>query len=237
MATVADLITTSLKVLGVLAAGETPTADEQTDAFNRLNDMLDSWTNERLTIYATSRDAYTLTPLHNPHTLGNEGSPDFNVVRPVRIDRASIVLANTNNSELYLNLLSDEEWQITQGKATTGIPAKLWVETKYPLLNLWLNPIPVNPDSLVLYTWQQIGRFAAVSTTVDLPPGYARALTYNLARELCPFYGTSLSMEAAEIARESKADVKRVNTKPIFIGSDPALLRRGPFNVIAGDRG
>lgn len=237
MATVADIISDALKALGILAAGETPSAEEQADAFRALNRMMDSWANERLVLFATSRDTYTLIPGHSPHTLGTEGIPDFNATRPLRIDRASIVLAGSDNSELPLNMLSDEEWQITQGKATTGVPAKLWIETEYPLLKLWLNPIPVNADTLALYTWQQLGRFALTSTVFNMPPGYEEAIVYNLALRLAPLFGVTLSPEAALIASDSYAAIKRVNTKPINIGSDPALLRRGPFNVIAGDRG
>ncbi len=237
MSTVADLISDALKILGVLAAGETPAANELADGFTRLNDMLDSWATERLSLFATSRDSYTLTPGLNPHTIGNEGSPTFNATRPIRIDRASIVLAVSPNAELPLNVCSDEEWQLTQGKTTNGTPFRLWPETKYPLISLWLNPVPVAADTLVLYTWQQLGRFAATSTVVDMPPGYARALKYNLARELAPTYGEELSQSGAEIAAESLANLKRLNTKPLYMGSDPALLRRGPFNIISGDRG
>lgn len=237
MATVADLISDALKILGVIAAGETLSSEDQSDAFRALNRMMDSWANERLALFATSRDTYTLTSGHNPHTLGNEGSPDFNATRPLRIDRASIVLASSGNSELPLNILSDEEWQITQGKVTTGLPAKLWIETKFPLIKLWLNPIPVNADTLVLYTWQQLGRFASTSTTFDMPPGYEEAIVYNLALRCAPLFGETLSQEAMLIASNSFASIKRTNTKPMFIGSDPSLLRRGSFNVIAGDRG
>lgn len=236
--TVADIVSDAMKMLGVLAAGETPSSEEQADAFRVLNRMMDSWANERLALFATSRDAYTLTPGHNPHTLGNSGSPDFNATRPLRIDRASIVLAISGNSELPLNgPLSDEEWQITHGKVSTGIPSRLWVETEYPLLKLWLNPVPANADTLVLYTWQQLGRFAATSTTFDFPPGYEEAIVSNLALRIAPLFGVTISQEAALIANDSLATLKRVNIKPINIGTDPALIRRGPFNVIAGDRG
>jgi hypothetical protein len=56
-------------------------------------------------------------------------------------------------------------------------------------MKLHLNPVPSAADTLVLYTWQQLSRFAATSDTFDLPPGYARAIRYNLALELAPEYG------------------------------------------------
>lgn len=50
MATVADLIRRSLQTLGQLAAGETPTAAEEADAFLALNDMLDGWAAEGMDV-------------------------------------------------------------------------------------------------------------------------------------------------------------------------------------------
>jgi hypothetical protein len=231
--TVADLIKSAFRVLGVLAAEETPSAAEQSDAFNTLNRMVDSWANERLALYATLRSAYALTPGLNPHTIGTGGT--FNTTRPVRIDRASLVLASSANAELPLAMLSDAEWQSTQGKLVTGNPTSLWVETAYPLAKLWLHPVPVSADTLVLYTWQQLGRFASTSSAVAFPPGYEEALIFNLAKRLAPEYGVSLSAEAADIANESKAVLKRLNSHPSYVRSDASVLSGGHFNLISGD--
>lgn len=235
MSTFADLIQGAFRVLGVLAAEETPTASEQANALVALNDLFDSWSNEELLIYNTNRATFTLTPGHNPHTLGSGG--DFNTTRPLRIDRASIVLASSPSTELPLTIQSDADWQLTQGKVNSGIPVFLWVDTEYPLAKLYLNPVPVNADSLVLYMWQQPGHVAISDLQTSVPPGYVRALRFNLAKELAPEYGVTMSQEAADIANESKASLKRVNYKPSYLRSDGALLRRGPFNIKSGDRG
>jgi hypothetical protein len=92
MATVADIIRGAFRALGVLAAGETPSAAEEADALTILNDMLDSWANERLAVFQTVRTAYTLTPSLNPHTIGHSGH--LHVTRPVRVDRASVIQAS-----------------------------------------------------------------------------------------------------------------------------------------------
>lgn len=237
MSTVADLINGALEVMGVLAAEETCTAAEQTSAFNALNRMLDTWANERLALFATRRDSYVLTAGLNPHTIGTEGSPTFTATRPMKVERASIVLASSPNAELPLTICTDAEWQLVQGKVTTGLPLYLWPQMTHPLVSLWLNPVPVEADTLVLYTPQQIGRFASVSTTFDMPPGYEEAIVYNLAKRLCPTFGVKLSDEAADIAANSFADLKRNNDTPAYARSDAALLRPGPFNIISGDRG
>lgn len=231
MATVAEIIRRAFTTLGVLAAEEAPSAAEQSDGLDTLNDMLDAWAGERLILFATLRSTHTLTPALAPHTIGTGGT--FNTTRPVRIDGASISTAA--GSETPLSLLSDGEWQATQGKTATGTPAALWVEPSYPLMKLHFVPVPSSADTVVLYTWQQLGRFTSAATDFDFPPGYARAIRYNLARELAPEYGVSLSAEAAGIADESKATLKRLNAQPSYLRADAAVLQGGTFNLASGD--
>lgn len=228
--TVAELIRGAFRTLGVLAAEETPSTAEQTDGLATLNDLLDSWAGERLALFATLRSTYPLTPSLSPHTIGTGGT--FNATRPVRVERASLYSAG---SESPLVLLSDAEWQATGGKTSPGTPSALWVDTAYPLMRLFLNPVPTAADSLVLYTWQQLGRFASVHVDFDFPPGYARALRYNLAKEMAPEYGVSLSAEAADIANESKASLKRINQRPSYLRCDAAVVGGGSFNLVSGD--
>lgn len=232
MATVADVIKGSLRVLGVVAASESPSAAEQADALEALNDMLDSWANERLTLFATLRSTHALTPGLSPHTIGTGGTLD--TTRPVRIERASVIPSSEPGSELPVTLLSDAEWQVLQGKAESGRPDALWVESAHPLMKLHLHPVPSAADTLVLYTWQQLGRFTSTATEVDLPPGYARAIRFNLARELAPEFGVALSGEAAVIADESKSALKRLNYRPSYLRADEAGAG-GTFNLVSGD--
>lgn len=230
--TVAELIRRSMKDLGVLAAEETPSAAEQSDALETLNDMLDSWAGERLVLFATLRSTHALTPSLNPHTIGDGGT--FDTTRPVRIDRASITPAGASGAERDLDILSDAEWQATQGKDSVGTPTALWVESAHPLMKLWLNPIPSVADTLVLYTWQQLGRFASVNDDVDFPPGYARAFRANLAVELAPTFGVAVSGELGTIAADSKTMLKRLNHKPNYASCDLAVLGTGRGNIITG---
>lgn len=224
--TVAELIRGALRTLGVLASEETPKAAEEADALVTLNDMLDSWAGERLALFATLRSEYELTPNEEPHEIG-VGAGNFAVTQPVRVDRASIVPLGATAAERPLQLLSDGEWQNTQGKTSPGMPVSLWVESAYPVMKLHLNPIPNAAHTLVLYTWQQLGRFASPAANFDFPPGYARAIRFNLAVDLAPEYGKSLSAEAARIAEESKSTLKHLNHRPSYLRCDAALLRGG----------
>lgn len=235
MATVAELIRGAFKTLGVLAAEETPTAAEETDALGTLNDLLDSWAGESLVLFAALRSTYTLVPLAQPHTIGVGGT--FNVTRPTRIERASLAQVDGSlvTKEYPLQILSDAEWQAIGDKSGIGTPQVLWVESSYPLMQLRFLPRPIAADTLVLYTSQQLGRFTATSDNFDFPPGYARAIRTNLALELAPEYGVSASAELANNASESKATLKRMNQRPSYLRSDPAVQAAGRFNLVSGD--
>jgi len=232
--TVADLIRRAFKTMGVLAAEETPSAAEQADALDTLNALLASWEGERLVLFATLQIAFTFTPNHSPHTIGVGG--DFDTTRPSRIDRASAMPGDgMTGAEFPIRLISDAEWQNLQGKMSGGMPALLWVETTYPLMKLHFNPIPNATDTLILYTWHQLGRFTSASADFDFPAGYARALAFNLAKELAPEYGVSLSAEAVAIAEESKSTLKRLNERQNYLRCDPAVLQGGFFGLVSGD--
>ena len=49
----ADQINRALRLLGVLAEGETPAASVSEDALMALNQMIDSWNTERLSVFCT----------------------------------------------------------------------------------------------------------------------------------------------------------------------------------------
>lgn len=89
MATVRDLIKGSLRLLGAIAPGETPSADEQAEALLALNSMISSWSTESLTIYSRVRESFTLTPGQQMRTLGVGGS--FNTSRPMEIEEAKLL--------------------------------------------------------------------------------------------------------------------------------------------------
>lgn len=87
----------------------------------------------------------------------------------------------------------------------------------------------------MLYSWKPFSSFASVNDEIELPPGYERALRYNLAVELYPEYGKEPPASIYSAAQESKAAIKRMNIKPSYLVTDPFFTRR-PFNILTGDQ-
>lgn len=236
MATVRDLIKGSLRLIGAIATGETPSADEQADGLSSLNRMLDRWSAENLLIYAVVREEFTLTPGTQSYTIGSSGT--FNTSRPVRIERATIEEQSGDTPEYPVEILSLDEWALITTKNTQSeIPSKLFAEGTYPLDTLKLWPVPSAANKIVLYSLKPLTAFSAVGDTVSLPSGYEDAIVYNLALRLAPEYGKQPDAAIVIEATEAKENIKRMNIKPQYLSCDPGVLSRGGggFNIMTGE--
>lgn len=208
MATVRDLITDSLSILGAIGIGETPSADEAAQGLRFLNGMVESWNLERLMVYAVTRHSFPLVPSQASYTIGVGGN--FNVARPTRIELAAIELVQNNNIELPLQMLTIDEWNQLALKSTTStFPQYLFYINNYPLGVLYFWPVPTQINNVILWLWNQISAFTNLSDTITLPQGYWRALVHNLAVELAPQYGKPVAAETAALATQAKELVKR----------------------------
>lgn len=232
--TALDLIKSSLRLIGVLASGETPTAAESADALVILNNMIESFSNEGLMIYETSRDEHTLTAAQNPHTIGSSGG-NITADRPLEIYRASIITTDSDVEYPIDVFKSEREWQEVSDKTIEStIPYYLWYEREFPLGKTWLYPVPSESGTLVLYTPKALSTLAGSATEISLPLGYERMLRYNLALDLGPEYGKSVPQSVIDIAKESKAAVKRTNKKVRYLKCDPAVVSGGHYNIRTG---
>lgn len=224
MATAADIIRRSLKLLGILAAGETPSADDQADGLVELNALLGTWANERLLVHGTRRAEYTLTGNLSPHTIGTGGT--FNTTRPLRIDAAGIVRVG-ETVETGIKKLTDAEYQAISEKAQLDeVPTRFWVEQTYPTAKLWFWPVPTTAATLVLYTWSRISAFSA-NDTVSLPDGYENALAHALAIQIAPMYGVEPSPTVRDNASNAIAAIKRTNMPEVLMELDAGVLPMG----------
>lgn len=226
MGTAQDLISRSLRTLGAVASGETPTAQESTDALDVLNDLLESWRLDSLLVYAIDRQVFAHTANTASYTIGSGGT--WNVTRPVRIERAFFQDTTVSPAlELPYHLLTDDEYEQLRIKGVTSSwPLSLYYDQAYPLGNVVLWPVPSTNNNTILYLWHVLGPIASLATTVDMPPGYRRALVYNLALELAviPEYSTQgATAGLAKLAQESKAALQDINAETPILSLDEAI--------------
>ncbi|HLJ26561.1 MAG TPA: hypothetical protein VKY85_07610 [Candidatus Angelobacter sp.] len=231
-----DLIASALRLIGVLASGEVPTAAEANDGLTILNQMIDSWGTERLALFTIQRQVVVPAVLKQAYTLGAGG--DFNLPRPPRVDRVGVIsLTNAAQPlELPLELLTDAGWQAIPVKnITSSLPLKVWNDLGFPLMTLNFWPIPNVQVNFALYTWTALTQFPDLVTDETFPPGYMKALRYNLAVDLAPEFGRSdVPPVVAAQAVSSKAVIKALNIPLLDLRCDTALVnqRGGHYNWI-----
>ena len=232
MSTALDVISSSMRLIGVLASGEKPSAAEASDAFDVLNQMLDSWDADRLTVFTISIAQFPLTPLQQVYTYGPGGN--FNAPRPSRIDHASIVsLTNPSQPlELDIDIYTDEDWAMIPVKnIQTTLPQGFYDDKGYPLRSLSFWPIPTVAANTIIYGWTALNAFANLTSTVVFPPGYIEALRYNLAMRLIAEmpgdYNPLMVQVTGELAVSSLARIRSMNMPLIEAHLDPFLTGRG----------
>ncbi len=155
-----ELIASSLRLIGALASGETPSGAEGVDALVILNQMIDEWNAERLSIFAITTHEFTLTVNQQTYTMGTGG--DFDVVRPARIERASIIqLSNPSQPlELDIEILNEQGWQaIPVKEITSTLPQVVYIDDAFPNRNLSYWQIPSVAVRTKLYAWTPLAVF------------------------------------------------------------------------------
>jgi len=236
MATVRDLISSSLRKITVLGAGENMTAEDATDGLNSLNQMLDSWSADGQVIYSRSVNTKALSSGVLTYTMGPGG--DIDTARPVSITEATITL---NQIVTPLQIWGAETYSTLGFPSLQGIPSNIYVNNSVPLLTLQLYPVPIGGLTLTLYSMKKLSDFG-LNDTVILPPGYERALIYNLAVEIAPEYEREASATVKNIASDSLSTIKRNNQQYAAptMAVDPMLSQRYTndglwgFNIYAG---
>ena len=232
-----DLISSSMRLIGAIASGESLSSNDANDALSALNAMIDSWSTQRLFIPSKVREVFPFVASQQTYTMGT--GANWNTTRPQKIERALIQIATvTPVLELPMNILTMEQYAgILIKPMTSTYPLYLYSDNAYPNTNISVWPVPVGSvNNIVLYSWKPLTTITTLSTAISLPPGYIRALKFGLAVELAPEFGKQVSPEVSSIADSSRADIKRMNFSPDYLRVDDALVSKpAVWNWMTGE--
>ncbi len=235
MATTAgDQINRALRLLGVLAEGETPSAATSQDALLAFNQMVDSWNTERLAVYATQDQVFSWPAGEILRTLGPTG--DFVGNRPVLLDDATYYRAPSGVSYGIKFINQDQYNGIAVKTATSTFPQVIFVNETFPDVEMYIYPKPTQDLEWHFISVEELTQPATLATQLYFPPGYMRAFTYNLAMEIAPEFGVEPSPQVQRIAMTSKRNLKRINN-PNDIMSLPygVVANKQRFNIYSGN--
>jgi len=236
MATTAnDQINAALRLIGQLAEGETPSAATSIDALAALNQMLDSWSTERLMIYNTQDQVFDWPAGEITRTLGPTG--DFVGNRPVALDDSTYFLDPGTGVSYGIKFINQQQYDgIAVKTVTSTFPQVMWINMENPNITMTIYPKPTRLLQWHFISVDELVQPATLATQLAFPPGYLRAFKYNLACEIAAEFGVEPSPQVQRIAMASKRDLKRQNNPGDVMGLPYSLIAtRQRYNVYAGN--
>ena len=233
--TAGDQINGALRLIGQLAEGETPSAATSQDSLTAMNQMLDSWSSERLSVFSTQDQVFTWTQGYISRTLGPTGN--FVGNRPVLLDDATYFRDPSNNISFGIKIINQQQYDgIAVKTVTSTYPQVLWINMDMPNVSMYIYPVPTKALEWHFISVTELTEPATLATELVIPPGYLRAFRFNLACEIAAEFGVEPPPSVQRIAMSSKRNIKRINN-PDDVMSLPysIVATRQRFNIYAGN--
>jgi hypothetical protein len=235
MDTAGDIINGSLRLLGVLAEGEVPSAETSQDALRAMNQMIDSWNTERLSVFSTQDQIFTWPSGQLSRTMGPSG--DFVGNRPVLLDDATYFKDPGTGVSYGIKFINQQQYDgIAVKTVTSTYPQVIFVNMTFPDIEMYVYPRPTRDLEWHFISVEELSQPATLATVLHFPPGYLRAFRYNLACEIAPEFGVEPSAQVRRLAMSSKRNIKRINNPDDIMSMPYSLVAtRQRFNVYAGN--
>ena len=233
--TAGDQINRALRLLGVLAEGETSSASVMQDSLMAMQQMIDSWNTERLSVFCTQDQVFTWPAGEYIRTLGPSGN--FVGLRPVLLDDATYYRDPGTNVSFGIKFINQQQYDgIAVKTVTSTYPQVIFVNMGFPDITMSIYPRPTRDLEWHFISVQELSNPASLATDLFFPPGYLRAFTYNLAMEIAPEFGVEPSPQVQRIAMTSKRNLKRINNPDDVMSLPYAIVAsRQRFNIYAGN--
>ena len=230
-----DQINGAMRLIGMLAEGETPSAAASQDALSALNQMIDSWNTERLSIFSTQDQIFTWPASTQSRTLGPTG--DFVGNRPILLDDSTYFRDAATNVSYGIKMINQQQYNgIAVKTVTSTYPQVLWINMTYPDIEMYVYPVPLRPLEWHFVSVEELTQPATLATTLSFPPGYLRAFKYNLACEIAAEFGVEPSPQVSRIAMTSKRNLKRINNPDDVMAMPYGIVaNRQRYNIYAGN--
>jgi len=185
-----DIIKLALKQANVLGVGQSASAEDTNDAFDLLNMMMAQWQRRRYLVYHLVETSFQATGALS-YTVGPGGN--FNTPRPSKLEAAyfrQVIPSAPYQVDYPLNIIrAREDYDKISLKNLNSFPAYAFLDTSYPLANLYIWPLPSSLYQIFITTMEQINSFTTLQQTINLPPEYFEALYTNLAVRLGVMWG------------------------------------------------
>jgi hypothetical protein len=195
------IIARSLRIIGAIGQGETPTAAAVTEAAEALNDLVKEWESDGMPLWAIRE--YVITPTAGVTQYVVADGP-LKVFQAWRRDSSSTIPVDSP-----MIVFTKAEYNMMSAKASAGTPNQLYYDPPGNLNNLGTVSFYPTPDANAV-TYQKyylVGQrpfenFNAASDIPDFPQYWYNAVKWGLADQLSYEYGVGVT-EKAQIAKKA----------------------------------
>jgi len=233
----------SLIRLGVVDPRREMSAGEADQMLALLNDLVDTWSLQRRTIFQVLPNQHVLVSGTGVYTIGP--GADFDQVRPTWIEAWAVIPDRDASPVIELPPRRPStlpEWQAITAKGLTGpFPSDLYFDHTFSAAEGWgqvhVYPVPsTSAADVLIYTPTPLAQFATLDTVYRLPAGYRRALVAALALEAADSFGATPSADLKAQAAMALGDVKRANVRPVESVLDPRHTQMGGrYNIYTNE--
>lgn len=245
--TALDLITLACQESGICGQNGDLDGSDAAVALQHLNLFINSTGINRAVIYTIKSEILAMVSGQQDYTIGIDPTgavtADWNTARPTNINQANVLIySSSNTTRVPLQILSDAEWAAIPVQGVSGLPLKMYNDGGYnangfSTIKFW--PKPAAAYGFEPYTWQQNGHIAALTDSINYPPGYADYWFYGLALRLCPPFGKTVNPATLAQFRNAESRLASVNSSSPMMGADVGLTwgsRRGytPYPWLIG---
>jgi hypothetical protein len=159
-------------------------------------------------------DTYALTSGQQSYDIGPTATAPFNVVRPIKIINANVILPSGGHMPLEI-IDDDQRMDIFYPDLTASLPLKLNYKRSIPNGNLWLWFKPSAGYTLELETSNLLEEFTAITDSFSFPPGFYDVIIYKLARRFCtPAWGRTVDPSIEALLEEAETRYQSLNLDP-----------------------
>ena len=174
--------------------------------------------NQNALVTVSAAEVFTYT---TPGDIAYDSSTGDEIVLPVRITNAFTRITVGNGDPMIqgldyqMRIIPRDKYVALGLKGIAGPwPTDLYYDRTFPLGNIYFYPNPSMAGECHLWTDTILSDLSALTTPLNMPQGYARAIKTNLAIELAAEYGKAVAPTLAQRARESKQLVRSLNAVP-----------------------
>jgi len=211
--TVRDVIESAYRKTGDYEAGEAVSADDMENGLLVFQDLLSEWGGNEWLVSPLIQEALTLVVDQAVYTIGENGTPDLDTVRPARIITAFV---RSGNTDYPVSIIGERAFARFPNKSTgRARPEYLWYNPTAPNGTINLYYTPSTADSLYISSVKQITDGATLTNDImidlGVPREQATALIYNVALDLLVEGGFDPPQLLFKRAEDTKNSIMALN--------------------------